>query len=103
MAGGFEAAYSVADEELDLIVSPTIGDDGGMAGAIEVGEGDAVRMRVGVNVGGGRGSGVKAAVGVAEQDGDSGGLVVGNDEVEVAVGVHVSDADIVGLMSAGEG
>jgi hypothetical protein len=59
LAGNLEAAGSIADEKLDLIVSPTIGDHIGMSVSIEVGDGDAVGMRVGVNVGGGGGSGWK--------------------------------------------
>src|SRR5258707_14142909 len=100
LAGSLKAAGAIADEELDLIVAPAIGDDVGMAVSIEVGDGDAVGMRVRVDVGGGRGGGAEGALAVAEKDRNGGGLVVGDDEVEIAVAVHVGDADVVGVMSA---
>jgi hypothetical protein len=45
---------------------------------------------------------MEAATTVAEKDAQVGRLVVGDDQVEVAVVVHVTDGDVVGQMTGGK-
>lgn len=103
VAGRDEAAGAVAEKELDLVVAPAVGNGVELAVGIEIGGDDSVGMGVGVDVDGGTGGEVEAAVAVAEEDAEVRRLVIGDDEVEVAVVVHVGDSDVVGEVSGGEG
>ena len=59
-------------------------------------------MRVGMDVDRRPGREMEAATTVAEKYAQIRRLVVGNDEVKVAVVVHVSDRDVVGEMTGGK-
>src|SRR5579859_2051494 len=96
-AGQMQAAAAVPGKKLHLVVTPAIRRYVGMAIAIEVGDRDTVRVREGMHIERGVRRRRESAFTVAQEDGDGGRLVVGNDQVGMAVAVHVGDGKVVRL------
>src|SRR5581483_4165693 len=101
-AGNMKAAFAVALKKLDLIVAPTVGYDVEVPLPAEIAEHDPVRMRVGMHIDGRSRCWTKSSLAIAEQNGDVGRLMIGDDQVGMTIAIHVPDRDVVGKMSGGK-
>ena len=101
-AGSEQPAGAVAEDQFDLVVAPAVGDGVGLAVGVEVAHDDTMGMRVGVDVDGRAGSEAESAATVAKKDAQIRRLMIGDDEVRMAVAIHVGDGDVVGEMAGGE-
>ena len=98
-----QTAFAIAQQQLDLIRSPTVRDYIRMSISIEIRDDDTMRMRVGVDVYRRSRRRTESASTVAEKNRDEWRLMVRNHQVEVSVPVHIGDRDVVREMSGNKG
>jgi hypothetical protein len=91
-------SFAIAEEEFNLVCAPTIGDHVGLAVSVEIRDRDSMGMWPGMHIDGRAWRLTKTSFAVAEENREIWGLVIRNDKVEIAVAVHVGDADVVGKM-----
>src|SRR5947208_859952 len=98
-----EAALAVSEYDCDFVLGPALDGYVDVAVAVEVGGGDAVRVRLGQNREWRAWSWMESAFAIAEQQRELRHGVVGDGEIEMAVVIEVGDGEIVGFGSCGEG